>query len=260
MELKFKKFRKDRISMKTNNQSKDTKELLKQERIKKLQKKRGAGAVNPKIEEFIVDVIYGEKWASNHLDKLPKEQRTASLKFLESALNLLAFDDRERFIERIESVLNEITKSNIWEVEQVSIENAIDALTREKNRCAARLEMAEKTGLSATTIDKHIGEYAQSPYHKKRQDELGLMRERLLSRCYLLGTGGDMKAARLFLEATAYPGTKASVHNQQNNFIQVNNLTITEEQINQLPEDKQQQMKDILAMLAKRSGIQIPNN
>ncbi len=52
--------------MKITNESIDHKELLKQERIKKLQKKRDTGAVNPKIEEFIVDVIYGEKWASDH--------------------------------------------------------------------------------------------------------------------------------------------------------------------------------------------------
>ncbi len=43
------------------------------------------------------------------------------------------------------------------------------------------------------------------------------------------------------------------IQNQQNNFIQVNNLTITEEQINKLPEDKRNQMKEILFMLSEKA-------
>ena len=61
-----------------------------------------------------------------------------------------------------------------------------------------------------------------------------------------------MKAGRLFFEATSYKRPETSIQNQQNNFVQINNLTITEEQINKLPEDKQKQMKEILFMLTEK--------
>lgn len=73
-----------------------------------------------------------------------------------------------------------------------------------------------------------------------------------MSRCYKFAIDGDMKAARLFFEATSDKRPQTSIQNQQNNFIQVNNLTITEEQINKLPEDKRKQMKHILFMLTEK--------
>jgi hypothetical protein len=46
-----------------------------------------------------------------------------------------------------------------------------------------------------------------------------------------------MRAAKVFLDATANQQPAMKIENQQNNFVQINNLTITEEQINKLPED-----------------------
>lgn len=226
-------------------------ELIMLERVKNLQWKKDIPKVDLEIQEFIVDIIYGEKLESDHLDKLSKEERNLYLKVLQIALGALALDDRDRFFSRVENVLNEPTKNNIWEAEHVDIENALDSLTKDKRRFAARTEISDKTGYSQKTIEKHIGDYHQSDYYKKRQDDMLLMRERLLSWCYKLGVSGDMKAARLFLETASPKKPDTTINNQQNNFIQFNNLTITNEQINQLPQDKQQQMKDILLLLSK---------
>ncbi|GEO12136.1 hypothetical protein SAE01_46320 [Segetibacter aerophilus] len=46
-----------------------------------------------------------------------------------------------------ENVLDETTKDNLWEVDHVIIVNALDPITREKNRLAARSEIVEKGGL-----------------------------------------------------------------------------------------------------------------
>jgi L-arabinose isomerase len=169
------------------------------------------------------------------LDNLSKEERHIYLRFLYSALNILAFDDRDRLLHRIENLLTEETKNNIWDTEHVSIVNVFDTLTRDKNRLPARIELADKSSLSQKSIEKHIAEYFQSYHYKQRQQEFMLMRERLLSHCYKFAINGDMKAARLFFEATSDKRPETSIKNQQNNFVQINNLTITEEQINKLP-------------------------
>ena len=47
----------------------------------------------------------------------------------------------------------------------------IDTLKRDKNKLAARIEIADKTCLSQETIEKHIGEYFQSHHRNQRQQE-----------------------------------------------------------------------------------------
>ena len=232
--------------MKTNNKTSKSKakistvqegnkeqldDVLRRERTKKLQRKKDAPKVDRKTEEFIVDIINGRKWERNHLDNYSEEEHQIYLNFLEGAFSLLGFNDRDRFLNRIENVLTEASKNNIWEFEHVAIENAIDTLARDKNRLAARIEVSDKTCLNQETIKKHKGEYFQSHHHTQRQQEFLLMKERLLSHCYKFAINGDMKSTRLFFEATSEKRPETSIKNQQNNFVQINNLTITEEQI-----------------------------
>lgn len=224
-------------------------DTVQQKRIKDLQWKKDAKVPSYKVQGFLVDVIYGKKWQADHLSGFPPEERSQYYTFLESALNSLAFDDRDRFINRIENVLTEPTKDNIWEAEHVTIENTIHRLTHENNRFPTRSEMSQHSGLSQSTVEKHIVEYFESSYYKKRKHDFIILRERLLSRCYKYAMNGDFKAARLFLEASANKKVDTVVNSHQSNFLQINNVIITQEQINKLPEDKRGQMREILDIL-----------
>jgi len=55
-----------------------------------------------------------------------------------------------------------------------------------------------------------------------------------------------MRAVKIFMDAT---GDRPSftVHNQQNNFVQVNGFVITEEQIKRLPIDKLEKIREIFS-------------
>jgi hypothetical protein len=222
------------MSTKKHSKSEKQPDLEKKERVDSLQWKKNIPKVDEVVKELIADIIYGEKWQADHMKDFSKERRDAYLKFMQIAIGSLAFDDRDRFINRIESVLTEQTKNHIWEAEHVDIENAIDTLTKENRRFAARVEVSEKTGYSVKTIDKHISEYRESSYYNKRQEDMLLMRERILSWCYKAAINGDMKAARLFLETSDDRHPHTVIKKQQNNYIQINQFKLSQETIQHL--------------------------
>jgi hypothetical protein len=65
---------------------------------------------------------------------------------------------------------------------------------------------------------------------------------------YSEATKGNMRAAKLFLETTK-PNEEPiprTVQNQQNNFVQINGVVISQEQLGELPVEKRDQLFEIL--------------
>gem|GEM_PF-3152645 len=218
-------------------------------RVAELQWKKGIQEPEEHIAVFIVDVLYEEQWIKERYEKSSEGERKQFNQFFEYALNSLAGDDYDRFKQRIECLFNEATKQNVSEVEQVSIANALSRLTKEKHRFPARCEIVSETGYSHKTVNECLARYEGSLLQRGRQEELAVMRDKMLSLVYQHGITGDMKAARLFLEATAEKQHHTYNRNEQTNFIQINGYTITAEQLRHLPQEKQVQIKDILGLL-----------
>ena len=76
------------------------------------------------------------------------------------------------------------------------------------------------------------------------------MRERVLAAAFKYASShGDMRAAKVFLDATANQQPAMKIENQQNNFVQINGITITQDQLSQLPEEKQLELQHIIGSL-----------
>ena len=76
--------------------------------------------------------------------------------------------------------------------------------------------------------------------------------QKLLAKVYGFAYDGNMRAAKIFMDATnPYPGSNGKVQNQQNNFIQVNGITITAEQLSELPIEKQKQVDEIIQLVIR---------
>lgn len=234
--------------MKTKKQASTLDETTRK-RITKLQWKKEVKEPEERVAAVIVDVLYEEDWIKNRYNKADKQERSLFRQFFEFALNSLAGDDYDRFRERVQPLFNEATRQNIEEVQHVSIANALNKLVKEKNRLPARCEIVADTGYSHKTVNRCLATYEGSFIHKGRKEELTLMREKMLSVCYQYGIRGDMKAAKLFLEATAEKPRQSCHKAEQNNFIQINGYTITPEQLLLLPQEKQRQIQDILGLL-----------
>jgi hypothetical protein len=108
-------------------------------------------------------------------------------------------------------------------------------------------EISEETQLSRVTVTKHLKLYYDSEIYRAKEHMYKFLREKLLIKVYGYAHDGNMRAAKIFMDATYNlnePGTK--IQNQQNNFIQINGVKVTEEQIQKLPSDKQRQVGEIL--------------
>jgi hypothetical protein len=55
-----------------------------------------------------------------------------------------------------------------------------------------------------------------------------------------------MKAAKIFMDATTDSKSHLTINNQENNFIQINGLTITQAAIKNLSPEKLQKLQDII--------------
>jgi P pilus assembly chaperone PapD len=67
-----------------------------------------------------------------------------------------------------------------------------------------------------------------------------------MTRIYAHAYEGNMRAAKIFLDATGGSSNQITVNNQQNNYIQVNGLTITQDFIKNLSADKLQRLQELI--------------
>ncbi len=232
--------------MKKDKQEPVIDELTKK-RISKLQWKKEATSMDERLSAFIVEILYDDKWTFERYNKL--EDKKLFNQFFQIALDSLAGEDYDKFLEKVELLITEESKRNIEEARYVKIANAVDKLTKQGNRFPARCEIVAETDYSHKAVNECLVKYKDSFIYNGRADELIIMREKMISIVYQYGIRGDMKAARLFMECTADRKEKTYNRNEQNNFIQINGYTITAEQLKQLPEEKQIQIQNILGLI-----------
>jgi hypothetical protein len=218
-------------------------------RISKLEWKKDVQKPETKAEVFAVNVIYSNDWIKDKYERFTLEEKEAAHRFCQIILNSLAGQDYDRFLEKVLPAMNAPTRRNIEDVHNVIISNAVDKLTKDKNRFPARCEIVAETGYSHKTIDDTIRNYPESAICNGRKGELVLMREKMIAMCFQYGVRGDMKAARLFLEATDKRVERSVTINGRNNFIQINGYAITTNEIKTLPIEMQMQMKEIVQLL-----------
>jgi hypothetical protein len=217
----------------------------------KLQCRKGAPAFTPEVERYIIAILYGPKWQVGEMEALPKEEHDRYVAAFNYASNNLAHEDRDRYLRKIDAILHTDTRHDLWELNHFLILKAIDNLTRECNRFPTKQELGKDTGLSRVTITKHLKEYYKSEKYAERQDEYLVMRENVLARLYKYASNGDTKAAKIFLDTTSIIEQKPKIQKQQNNFIQINGATITQEQIRQLPQEQQVKLFEVLQSASK---------
>jgi hypothetical protein len=112
-------------------------------------------------------------------------------------------------------------------------------------------DIAKGTGLSRTTIYKHLKEYATHPLYAEEILKFKFMADRVLSKVFRIAVqdGGDVKAARLYLEATGCLGGNLGMNttiNTQNNYIQINQTKLSQEAVKHLTQEQLSQIESIL--------------
>ena len=125
------------------------------------------------------------------------------------------------------------TKNSVWEHNHVVISNAIAKHMRENGMMPTKSVITEKTGLSRQTVAKHFKEYKTHPEFIAQVEQFKFMSHKILTNVFKFASNGDTKAARLYFEMVGTMN-KQPVVNEQNNYIQINNTILSQENLKQL--------------------------
>ncbi len=68
----------------------------------------------------------------------------------------------------------------------------------------------------------------------------------MLSTIYKLANNGNVKAAKVFIDATTAIQPLSKVNNTQNNYIQINQTKLSQETIKQLSPEQLEQIENVL--------------
>ncbi|MEO8887084.1 MAG: hypothetical protein ABI367_13555 [Mucilaginibacter sp.] len=155
---------------------------------------------------------------------------------------------RDNFLEKIEQVMPGHAKNDIWEYNHAVISTVISNYMHKHGVMPGKSTIAEETGLSRPTIDKHLIAYRQHPEFIAEMEQFKLMSNQILVNVFKYASNGDIRAARLYFEmvGTLNKQPAGTVVNAQNNYIQINNTILSQEKLKQLSDEQLTQIENIV--------------
>jgi hypothetical protein len=156
--------------------------------------------------------------------------------------------ERDNFLDKIDLILPAGTKSDIWEYNHALINNAVSDHMSKHGVMPAKNVIVRQTGLSRQTVFKHLKEYKQHPDYTAQVEQFKFMAPNVLANVFKYALNGDMRAARLYFQMVGatnvqQPGT---VINEQNNYIQINNTKLSQQNLEQLSPEQLNQIENII--------------
>lgn len=211
------------------------------------------------LEKQAIAEMLSPDWQGWNKSSLPplndKNARDIVMRVINAALNSLAFNDRDEFLKRFDFLFDEEVKNNLWQENHRRILSAINNLTLSKGRFPSRVEISTETSLSQRTVNKHLKNYFGSNEYFAKREEMIMLRENVLASMFKEARSGDPRAAKVFLMATDQ-FTQPPIIKNQTNYIQINGLVITQEQLSQLPAEKLNEVHQILALVSPQKTLQ----
>ncbi len=156
--------------------------------------------------------------------------------------------ERDRFLEKIEPIMNGNTKNDIWERNHMLISNAIANHMSKHGVMPAKNDIARETGISRQTVAKHIKEYKEHPEFAAEMEQFKFMSHQILANVFKHASNGDMRAAKLYFDmvGTINKQPAGNVITAQNNYIQINNTILSQENLKSLTAAQLQQIENIV--------------
>ncbi len=146
-------------------------------------------------------------------------------------------------------------RNHTWQQNHLKVIGSINLLMQQKGRMPTTTEIVAHSGLSAETVYKHLRDFKDHDLHKHEHDKFRFMVDRVLSTVFTLGVQGDIRACKVYLDyfGASQPTVKVP---GQNNYIQINNLQITTDELESLPSDTLQQIESLIKTPGKVNMIE----
>jgi hypothetical protein len=189
-------------------------------------------------ENKLNKIFEKKKITQAEVKKLSKVEYELFAKMITEKFNALEGDEKEIFWNKIEDITGELTKNQVWEYNNSKITIAISTLMQQYGRMPSKTELAEETKLSRTTIHKHLKEFGTHPLYLEEMEQYKFMASKVLTKVFSFAVNGDVLAAKLFFNVVGNlnntPRQKNTLIQNQNNYIQINGMVLSQEVIERL--------------------------
>jgi hypothetical protein len=182
------------------------------------------------------------------LEDLDKLERDYIAEICTQRLAQLNGAERDSFLDKIALIITPVTKSDIWEYNHSAITSAISGYMQQFGSMPTRNAIAEKTGFSRQTVAKHFAAYKKHPEFVAQMEQFQFMVPKVLTNVYRHALKGNIRAARLYFEmvGVSKPQANNTIVNAQNNYIQINNTILSQDNLKQLSADQLNQIESII--------------
>jgi len=208
-------------------------------------------------ESIISSILSLDKITHEDIKELTTEQRNNLSEAIQNHFNQLRGEERDIFYKKIEAIMVDDTKNQMWEQNHINIMWAITYHIKENGRMPTKTEIASKTELSRQTVHKHLTDYKNSAYYSEFQAQFHIMQSKVMTTVFQHAINGDMKAAKLYLECIGALKNISSGSNpnnvnnntliqNQNNFIQLGATILNQEIIKQMSPEQLSTIEGIL--------------
>lgn len=198
--------------------------------------------------EKVKSLLQSQEVTKKQINDLSKDEYNELFFFVIQKINSLEGIEKLVFGNRFYHAFNKETRNQLWENNHIQITGAIDKLMKEYNRMPSCTEISVETGLSRSTVNKHLKKFRETDIYQEQTEQFLFMVDSLLARLYKFACQGDMRAAKLFLDLA---GSKKNIRGatlieNQNNFIQINGVEISQETIKHLNTEQLSTIENIL--------------
>jgi len=202
-----------------------------------------------------IDALFKQEFitAEDYNKLTPEEKELCNKKQLE-IVKQLEGKELTTFIDKIHQTMPADFNEDLWERNHDRICCVINETMQTQHRLPSKSEIATKTGLSRNTVSKHLTEFREHKLSSERKERFGLMEQTIMTALYTKCIQGDVNAMRFYFEVTGLinKGAGASVIENQHNYIQINNLKLSQEEIQKL---SPKQLKQIEAIVKSGSLV-----
>ena len=183
---------------------------------------------NKKIENSlqkltVSELIKSEIISKTDFDSLSKEDRTELITIMNGTFHDSKGKKKDEVLNQMSEIMTNDTKNALWENNHEIILQEMHNYIINYGRMPVMKSLEDKTNLSRQTITKHLKEYKESELFKDYKEQYKMLHSKVLDVVYKISMTGDIKACKLFLEATGEM-IKASTYidKQQNNHTENN--------------------------------------
>ena len=166
-------------------------------------------------EREIINKINGildlDKVMPGDIEDLSDEETDSLHSEIIDKLNKLKGDERAIFVNKVESILSNSVKNQLWEFNHAKITQIISAFISENGRMPTKGEIALEAELSRQTVHKHIKDYSTHPQYLLHAEQFRFMSAKVLAKVFQFAINGDTSAAKLYFNVVGMTGQNALI-------------------------------------------------